>query len=294
MTVNYVQRQISFTFTLGGGTFAATNSNTLTVSGLRSAVTIEVNSGPGMGKCTGRVYGLTLSQLNSLCSIQPSPEGMLTPVFNYVSISAGDVGGALPAIFTGFITLANLNFGSPPDAVLEFEAHSGIREAAIVLPGASGSGPVDAISLLQNLASSMGLTFENNQNLGQKFIQSPAFEGSARRQAYDICDAIDVKCTIDRGVFAIWPNGGSRGGSPVQISPNNGLIGYPTNWQVGVQCNCFYQPGIYLGGKVQVSGSQLNYANGIWAVVGVTHELEAQMPSGGKWFTTWHGIQVTA
>ena len=48
-------------------------------------------------------------------------------------------------------------------------------------------------------------------------------------------------------VLAIWPMGGSRTAAPLEISPQSGLIGYPTFSNRQLDFRTYYNPGLLFG-----------------------------------------------
>jgi hypothetical protein len=144
----------------------------------------------------------------------------------------------------------------------------------------------------------MGLTFENSGVSGVN-LSSPYLPGTLRDQAQKAADAAGVNLYIDDGqspptgdqssgnttggTLAIWPKNGSRGGEIPLISPETGLVGYPTFTDSGVLVKCLFNPNLKPGGQFKLKASVLpNEA--IWNIRYLNLELDANTP-GGSWFS---------
>jgi hypothetical protein len=90
-------------------------------------------------------------------------------------------------------------------------------------------------------------------------------------------------CNIENRTVTIWPNGKTSGGPVIELSPDTGLVGYPTMDYVGVNVTCLFNPNIMLGSEIKLTTS-ISALNGQWFVLSMRHVLEAQLP-GGQWFT---------
>ena len=143
--------------------------------------------------------------------------------------------------------------------------------------------------VVSRLATSMGLQFENNGVTAQ--ISAPSLTGSYMEQARDICAHAGVKLVFPNGTtLAIFPNGGNRNTPDVPtISPENGMIGYPSFSTDGIVVKTLFNPNITLGGLVNVSSSllsgiaaaqpQTNYPSQ-WAIRKVDLDLDSLYPKG--------------
>ena len=109
--------------------------------------------------------------------------------------------------------------------------------------------------LLQKIAQAAGLQFENNGV--DKKIANPYLPRSYREQIMALCSATGVQWTIDNGLLAIWPTGGSRQGSPIMVSPETGMVGYPAFNQQAVIVRTMFNSNLALGKQINVQ-SQLH------------------------------------
>jgi hypothetical protein len=105
-------------------------------------------------------------------------------------------------------------------------------------------------------------------------------------QALAAADAADIYVVFDdeNHIMAILPKNSSRGGVVPIISPDTGLVGYPSYVGPGmIGLKTIYNPSIRFMANVNVQSS-LTPANGLWRVTKLVHELESRTIDG-KWFT---------
>jgi hypothetical protein len=78
----------------------------------------------------------------------------------------------------------------------------------------------------------------------------------------------------------------------VVLSPTSGLLGYPVIERFGISVDCVFNPGVVGGGMLQIMGSDIPSANGMWAPYSITHNLSS-VTIGGPWTSTLHCLPVT-
>jgi hypothetical protein len=83
--------------------------------------------------------------------------------------------------------------------------------------------------------------------------------------------------------LTIWPKGKARGGAIPLISPDTGMVGYPTLSARGIIVTTYFNPSISFGKNIKLQSS-LELANGEWNVNSLVHTLEAEIPKG-QWIT---------
>ena len=283
--MSFVRRKIELTFQIGEGTFGETNFNTVTVSGLRVKSVITKAGGASMGEAQLRVYGLTLSLMNQLSALN---RANMVIRRNRLIIAAGDDEAGMSTVFDGQIALGQIDMSGMPDSALVVIAYAGLLDAVQPVAPASYPATVDAAVVMANLAKQMGYSFENNGV--SVILATPYFQGTARDQAMRCADAANINWVIDNGVLAIWPKYGTRGGTVPLISPDTGMVGYPSYSEVGISVTTLFNPFINYGETVEVKSS-LEFANGRWNVFNISHELESELPDG-IWFTKFTGSPI--
>lgn len=288
------QRQLTVIFrlgsqggTAGSGTFTGTQSNTLTLTNVPASAKIVNAGGASMGKVDLDVYGLTLSQMLDLSTL-----GQVVSLVrrNEVTILAGNVGDAAPTqVFAGNIINAYADLNSQPSIPFRVSGFSLGSLAVVSTKPQSFTGSSDVATLLSGLASQMGLTFENN---GVTAVVSKQYlYGSPREQALKVVELAGIEWNGGNdGALAIWPRTGSRKGPAAMpiISKASGMKDYPTFTQVGLQVETVYNPAIKFGILVQVQSS-IKPASQVIKVMGLDHDLVANLPGKNAWFSTIRG-----
>jgi hypothetical protein len=202
--------------------------------------------------------------------------------YNRMTIMAGDENGK-SVCFSGGVLEAWADGRQPPDMMFHVSAASGLIDMAQTIPPTSYKGGVDAALVLSGLAQQIGYSFENSGVTAT--LVNPYKPGSPKSQIESICRDIGCQFAVDEAnmVLAVWPAGQSRDGQVVLLSPDSGLVGYPSFTQSGVQLTTAYNPSLEFGRKVRVE-SQFEPANGQWMVAALAHRLDSNVP-GGQWFT---------
>lgn len=278
----FVERLIRLTISINPAakqkTFSGTDSNTITLSGLRCLVSVKKAGGPS--DCTAEitVFGMTKSMMMQLSTL-----GMqinLIPT-NKIVVEAGDADSGWSTVFVGAILGAYADFNSSPEVPFQITAHAGLPEAVIPATVSSFQGSADVATIMQSLATKMGLSFENSGVTGK--INNTYLSGSLKSQVLECARQANISHVIDLGKLAIWPKNGTRKGQVPTLSKSTGMKGYPTFTAYGITLESVYNPSIPFGGMIEVV-SELEPACGRWSVYGLNHELQSNVP-GGKWFS---------
>lgn len=283
--MTFVKRQLSVSFQLQSGAsnattqFAESGTNTASLSNLRMSAKVVKSGDPTLNQMQLAIYGMTLSLMNQLSTLGKQVN-LLRPAL--VTLQAGDAFSGMTAVFQGNVAHAWADFQSAPDVPFHVEAYSGLMGGIQKMDPTSFSGSTDATSIMQSCASKMGLSFENN-GVNQK-LSNPYFYGSPRAQAQSCAEAANIGWTVDDGTLAIYPKDKPRNGGSVTVSPDTGMVAYPTFTNAGIMVRTLFNPQIKFRTQIQVQSS-LQRANGSWIVYGLSHDLEAQIP-GGQWYST--------
>lgn len=291
--MTFTQRKIDLTFQIGEGTQGLGSYQTIKVTGLRVRAQISNVVGPAASQALVRVWGLPLQLMNQLSISIPMFNGRFATKWTNLIIDAGDALTGMSTVFQGNIMLAPINLNSMPESFLEIVAQPGAF-AGVQSTSASSfpAGSADAADILRNLAGQAGLAFENNGV--SVVLHNPYYRGTVREQIDAVAKHANINYYIDSttNTLVLWPQDGYRSNAVHIISADTGMIGYPTNWNIGVEVRTVFNKSMRLGDKVQIK-SQLAFANGYFNAYDITHELESEMP-GGKWQTSFHGVWLNA
>jgi hypothetical protein len=281
--MTFARKRIDLTFSLGTGTFGNSGANTITVTGLRVHAELKATGGDAMPNLALKVFGLPQDMMNQLTSIGFINSGMRN---NSIIVAAGDDGSALTTVFSGTIWQAWADYDQIPEVCLNVTANGGGLASLKPVGALSFRGTADVASIMQGIAQTMGLGFENN-GVNVK-LQNPYFPGTALAQMRACARAANIYAQIDRGVLAIWPKSGYRGSDVPIISAETGMIGYPKFSSSGIQVATLFNPALKNGGRAQVQSS-ITAACGIWTTVQVAHSLDSETPNG-HWFSTFLAV----
>lgn len=277
------RRVMSATFSLGTGSFGADGSDTVTVKGLRMSANIQKHGGQQLASLDLRIWGMPLEAIQQLTVLNILALEQVR--MNSVTLFAGDEDGALTAVFQGTITEAWADASGAPEMCFVVSAQAGAFDRVRPIPPTSFNGPVDIATVLAGIGAQMdpALSVENNGVQGT--FDDPYLAGTAVNQIFQVCSWAGCGSTIDydKLVIAIWPFGGSRGGTALNVSAETGLVGYPQFTQSGIKFRLLYTQSVVFGQQIQMT-STLAAASGLWVVLAIAHSLDAEV-FGGAWFT---------
>lgn len=281
--MSLIARKITVTLEYGTGADGQGPGESTTVSGHRVSATVRLAGGASMGQTEVRIYGLSLSLMNKLSTVGKLPLAIRR---NIITIEAGDDKSGMSAIFKGTIQAAWADMLGAPEVAFNIQAFSGLVEAMQTIPGTSYPTGFDVAGAMKTLAGQMGLDFENSGV--QATLPKSYYPFAAREQAAAIARDAGIDWVIDNGTLAIWPKGGARAFARPRIAADSGMVGYPTYTGTGIVATTVFNPNIRFGATVEVDTILLP-AKGIWNVLTLLHDIEAEVP-GGKWFTQ---VQLT-
>jgi hypothetical protein len=205
-------------------------------------------------------------------------------ISNTVEVYAID-GTQQTLVFSGYIVNAWGNYQNMPEVFLEIQAqHAYLGQLTPVAPR-SYNGQIDVASVMSQIATSLGFTFENNGVTTQ--LSNTYLANTGVEQAKALAKAAGIALYMDDLVLAITPPNTPRGGTAPQISSTTGMIGYPTFDGIGVTIQSLFNPSVKFGGPIQVMSS-IPQAAGQWIVVSLGYRLESEKP-GGAWMMTIRG-----
>jgi hypothetical protein len=277
---SFTRRRIAVTFVKGDGNFASTNSNTVTLSGLRVNCTISQAGGKSMGALDLRVFGMTETMMNELTYVGKylAVEGASGTI---VQVQAGTDETGLTLVYQGTVSTAIAEYGAAPEVPFHVMAMTGLGAAMSTPPPLSYSGSPDASVVMADIARGANLFFENN-GVSNAPVNNCYYHGSALDQLQKCADEAGIEMAIVNDKVAIWPKGGSRGGLIPLVSPSTGMVGYPVKTPIGINFVSLFNPSIKPFSQVQVETS-LPKCNGTWTIKLLDYSLESEAP-GGEWF----------
>jgi hypothetical protein len=279
------KKALKFILTLGTGKFGSSDNDTLILEGFRALCYIEKAGGTMFGTLQAKIYGVSMSHMNSITTTQWKNPDTIIP--NTVQVYAVD-GSQSTLVFQGNIINAWGDFRGMPDAYLHIQAQEQYMNKIQAVPPVSYKGQIDVATIMSQLAGNLGLAFENNGVNVQ--LSDVYLANTGTEQAMELAKMAGCTIYFDNQTLAIAPKNTPRGGQNIPlISKDTGLVGYPTFDGIGVVLRCLFNPAIGFGKPFQLA-TDIPRANGQWFVVSMSHHLESEMP-GGEWFTMIRGNQ---
>lgn len=273
------RKVIRTTITLEGDTFAD-GSNRIVADGLRTLCTIQFGGGAIMPHADIAIYGLNMDAMLKLTRIRWRD---IRSLQNTILVEAGEEGGELTTVYQGNITFASVDMANAPDVA--FRIRSTVAALNLYLPSTPSSfpGTVSVAKAMEELATGMGYSFENNGVPESLTMNDVTIVDTDLNKVRTLARNYQIDLYIEHRTIAIAPQGSPRRLRIPTLRPGSGLIGYPIPTMQGIDVRCLYDPAIRFGGTLRVSDSIITTCNGDWRVFGVTILIESEMP-GGNWF----------
>jgi len=299
---SYVEKLMRVTFVLeNNAKFPGTNSNTLKLEGLRTGLRAKSAGFPAFPDAEILVYGMALADMNALVSLAFQPNRWTQ---NSVLVEANS-GNGWSVAYSGQILDCFPDYSGAPEVPLRLNSRMLWYQSIAPATPVSYTGATDVATIVQAIATNMGFAFENNGVDVQ--LSNPYFPGSLSEQLRAVCSAANIALYLDAAgaqggsqnaqaspVVAIAPFGKPRNVPVWNISPKNGLVGYPMRDANGfINLRTLYNPGYRYGGLLNLSESGIVNAAGFpaydintgnWLISRVEHHLEAKK-FGGDWFS---------
>lgn len=238
------------------------------------------------GTLSMHIYGVQPEVMNKLSTL-----GIRTDIVakNTISVLAGyETGsgepGRLDEIYSGSIHTAYADYSAQPNVSLSLEATAGFFEDLQRVPPTAHRGDTKVAPLIEALANEIGWAFVNDGVT--TVLRDVCVEGSAIEQIQDLARAAGIACIMSSNTVTISPYNGITSSTPVEISPETGLIGYPAFASGGIAANTLFNPAIKAGGKVNLS-TFVPQANGEFNVHTVQHRISCDAPDG-EWSTHFY------
>lgn len=287
---SFTSKQLRFTLVLSpentNALFPMTNSNTLVISNCRANCQIQtVPLVPT--RANVKIFGMAQKDMNALTVIFFNSAQKI--VFNSIIIEQNG-GAGWTQVFSGMITDAQPRYRGQPNVFFEILAMTGYQHQIAPVPPISFKGTVPVDTIARQLAGSMSYSYVNAGVTAN--VTNCYLPGTNMDQLNRVCQMSRTQFVIAGDTLFIYPNGQYIPSIPMlQLSPQSGLDGYPELEKFGLVITSLFNPTLQAGGRVQVVGSVVPNANGIWSPFMVDHTLESNNP-GGQWHTVSQCLPV--
>jgi hypothetical protein len=272
MAKSFTRKYIECQFILAEGDFGG--GNTLTVPGGANGLTMSVSiTKPGLpdkNKANIKITGLSLAHMEQLTTLGFMP---MESQKNLCQVRAG-ADDNIAVVFEGEITKAFPDMNGAPDIQMDIEAESGAYPQLIPEAPVSVQGEAPVADLIQTECANMGYTFKNEGVTAS--VRNAVFNGSPLEKIQFIAKQVGAEIILDDRTVILLPGDGTpREGDAVLLTPETGLLGYPTFTQDGIQCKCLFNPNLQIGGQVKIE-SIVPKATGHWKIVKLTHNISTK------------------
>ena len=280
---SFVQRRLSFEFTLANNlTFDGTN-DTVIISDVKSQCAIDMPGSESMPSASIQIYGIDKKTMDAL-TLYPWSDNSITRT--QIIIRAGTSQKDMSVIFSGQIFSAFANYESAPEVAFIIRAQTALDNSLAAVDPYSFPGVVPVETIAKTLANDLGVTLINTGVTKElNTLTDEYLAGTTTAKLWKLRkDAnIDVYF-VPPNMEICAKNMPRKTDNVVVIAPNTGMIGWPVPDGAGfVYLNVLYNPAIFHGGEIEIQSTYPN-TNGIWYVISMTHQLEAQV-SGGAWMS---------
>ena len=274
---SFLKRKLRIDLILQEGSFKGGQGNSFSIQDLAMSVKIEKTGAPDFGKANVTIYGLPLDIMEQLSTLSMKPNYYAK---NVIRIFAGDEKAGMTQVFCGTITKASADFSGAPEVKFSIESQTAFFGSITAQSDSVINGSQSAASFIEQQVKKAGFSFKNEGVTGQ--VQNSVYQGSPIEQARQCAREIGAELVLDDDKAVLIGNGASRKGNAPLLKKDTGLIGYPKLTQKGVDVTCIYNPALQFAGAFKLE-SIVPKASGEWRITKLTHTLEANMTSGGKW-----------
>lgn len=287
MAKSFIVKALRVDVTLGQGTFDGKN-NTKSFETLQIDVNIEKPGQPDQNKAKVQIYNMLADDMKQMTTLAFKP---LKTQKNLITIYAGDAENGMSQCFAGEITTAFADYSGHPTIKMSIEAAAGAYPALKASGPVAVSGTASAAQLIEQFAKEAGYSFENKGVSSS--VKNAVFNGSPIEKARAVANQVGAELLVDDNTMVLLPYDKPRNGNAVLLADDTGMLGYPTFTNDGIKVKALYNPELELGGLIEVK-SVVPGAEGTWKISKLTHNLSANSPTPGPWFSEMEASPLDA
>jgi len=288
---SFTQKRLRVTLIMSGANsvFPGTNSNTLTLENMRVSARVQ-----GVARLATqadiRIYGMRADDMNALTVAWANPPVVL----DHLVILEADNGKGYVQVFKGTITEAQPDYAAQPNVSFALLAVTGYFQKINPAPPRSFPAASDIDTIAAGIVADMGgdWTFTNGGAFGT-LSEGAYFWGTLWDQLAMACAATNTDFYVFGDNVLITEGGRPNAELPsVILTPQSGLIGYPSYERSGLAVSALYDPAFACGTPLDIESS-VPAATGRWYPYSLTHFLESRTPRG-QWMTQMQCLRVLA
>lgn len=277
--MTYQTRKISVTISLESGSFTNNKSdNTLVISDAKIIASQSINGGTSGYTMSASIYGLSSDQM---AKISGSGFKYNSPPKNVIRIKIDSV-----IFFEGIIFWARPDYSQSPDVPLEIQAYAQPLTFNNPVTDTSIESSVHLKTLLSTVGKKVGMTVGRCD--ADITFSGINLKGSVSDQLEQIRDAVrdhGVSIVSDLATLSAHKDGYALGEDIIELSPDSGLIGYPSFMEFGLFCTAIYNPKYMLGSAVRLVTS-IPDASGDYVINYQSSHQVSSWVDNGPFFST--------
>lgn len=281
------KKRLRFVITMDRARFGKSQeANQIELEGYRSSADIDKAGGMMMGMLNAKIFGVRKQDMDTITTLQWQPSNVGGDVYiqNTVEVFAID-GDMNTLVFSGNIVNAWADYSGMPDVFLHIQAQAAFFNQLKSVAPESWKGAVDVATAMKKLADKMGYAFESHGV--QVTVDNPYLPDTAMEQAKALAKMAGCVLFVDDKTLVLLPPNSGRLGAIVKISPQSGLVGYPSFDMAGVVFQTLFNPNLRFLAQFELITDQ-DRAAGIWVATSIAHRLESERPNGA-WFSSVRG-----
>ena len=280
----YNLKVLKFEFDAGSGSFDSSGNTKLTISDVKALVKVSYTGNIGGTMADVTLYGLGMDLIAML-----SAKG-IGASFNALQQVGMNIYANDTLIFSGGIYACYANMNTIPEAALIINAMAGIDLSRKTTKPYSFKGKVSVLEIMKSIATPNNYTIEAFK-LDGYFGENSYFVGSPLEQIRQVCSHFDFSMAISGNKISVWKRVDGINTVKAQVSPENGLIGYPVFTQSGLTYQAQFSPYLAAGQQVSITTSLPN-ASGTYMNNVVEHYLSSWVKNG-PWMSVCQASKVT-
>ncbi|RKS87342.1 hypothetical protein DES39_0563 [Orbus hercynius] len=268
--MNYQTQILDFEFLIkGNGEDPSEITDTIKLKAPRSTATISTFGGVNSSEASFTIWGLGRDDIATLTRFEMWNGGKN---YNAISVKANGV-----KCYEGTIINCVADFNQAPDIPVIINCQPcAFLSVAVAMPFSFG-GEIKASDIIQSIIKPFGMTLTNIDVT--ESLKNPYIIGSPYQQILSVAN--DIRCFIELSYSDIYISkiGTARDEEAILISPQTGLIGYPSYFGTYLTVKTYFNPSYKTGQKVKLE-TYLPLASGDYTVGAIIHNLSCQLPGG--------------
>lgn len=277
----FKKRSIEVLFTLLSGTGSA-RPKQYSFAGLRISARIQYMPG-AYSVADIQVYGLSQDFMRQLLCFNGYAWDKGATVDNRIELRYIDETNV--TVFEGGIIDAIVDYNTAPEVPLCIHASATSISQLKTPPALSFKGSVAVETIIRTIVSKYipGQTVDNHGVTA--VLKDESVNGSALDMITQVCEHANIRFWQQNNTVIIAPkNGGRIDPDPIELSMENGLVGWPVMTNKGVMAQAIFSPEYVAMRTVRLACPALFDGKRSFFIEGVTHEVDSEIPDG-KWFS---------